>query len=270
MNLNRVTGRTGRGFIMGLSIRTDLGGTWAIVGLNSNLNELYTSLERLATGKRINHAKDDPAGLVISKQLQSQIASLNQEIDNLSANINKYQTVSSSVIELRGDLTELRSLALGAANSAMNSEEAQAAYVTAAESIVNTYNRTIANAHYNGTATLDGSEGSLAAVSGLTGIDLSSPEAAAASLEAIDAAASELDQITVELGATQKNEFESQRQSLEVTRQNLTAAESAISDVDYAAEMSRFTASLIRSHASLALMGHSLITSRSVFSLLSL
>jgi len=255
---------------MGLSIRTDLGATMAVIGLNSNLSDLYTSLERLATGKRINHAKDDPAGLVISKQLQSQIATLNQEIDNLSANINKYQTVSSSVIGLRDDLTELRSLAVGAANSAFNSEEAQEAYATAAESIVNTYNRSITNAHYNGMPTLDGSEGALASVSELTDIDLSSPEAAAASLEKIDAAASELDHITIDLGATQKNELESQRQSLEVTRQNLTAAESAISDVDYAAEMSRFTASLIRSQVSLALMGHSLITSRSVTSLLSL
>ena len=253
---------------MGLSIRTDLGGTMAVIGLNRNLHDLYSSLERLATGKRINHAWDDPSGLVISKQLQSQIATLNQEIDNLTANINKYQTVSSSVMELRDDLTELRSLAVGAANSAMNSEETQEAYVTAAEGIVNSFNRTTANAHYNGAATLDGSDSSLAAVTELTGIDLSSPEAAAASLEKIDAAAMELDRITIELGSTQKNEFESRRQSLEVTRQNLTAAESAISDVDYAAEMSRFTASLIRSQVSLALMGHSLITRQSVTSLL--
>lgn len=236
----------------------------SIMGLNSNLNDLYTSLARLATGRRINHAKDDPAGLMISKQLLSQIGSLNQEIDNLSANINKYQTVSSSVIELRDDLSELRSLAVGAANAGFNSEEAQAAYNIAAESIVNTYNNTVANAHYNGKATLDGSEGSLASVTDLTGVDLSSSEAAAASLEAIDAAGAELDQITIELGATQKNELESQRQSLEVTRQNLTAAESAISDIDYAAEMSRFTASMIRSQVSLALMGHSFMTSQSV------
>ncbi len=255
---------------MGLSIRTNLGNSLAIMGLDSNLNDLYTSLERLATGKKINHASDNPAGLVISKQLLSQIGSLNQEIDNLSANINKYQTVSSSVIELRDDLSELRSLAVGAANAGVNSEEAQAAYNTAAESIVNTYNNTVANAHYNGKATLDGSEGSLAAVSELVDIDLSSAEGAVAALEAIDAAASELDEITIDLGATQKNEFESQRQSLEITRQNLTAAESAVSDLDYASEMSIFTASMIRSQASLALMGHSMLTSQSVTSLLML
>jgi flagellin len=253
---------------MGMSIRTDLGTTMAIIGMNANLNDMYTALARLATGKRINWAKDDPAGLVISKQLQSQIASLNQEIDNISGNINKYQTVSSSVIELRDDLTELRSLAIGAANAGFNSEEAQEAYAIAAEAIVNTYNRTISNAHYNGMATLDGSEGSLASVTELTGIDLSSPEAAAASLELIDAATSELDRITIDLGATQKNDLESRRQSLEVTRQNLAAAESVITDADYAAEMANFTAGLIRAQASMALMGHSLLTSKSVLGLL--
>jgi|GEM_PF-773469 len=254
---------------MAISIRTDLGSSITVFGLNRNLNDTYAALERLATGKRINHAKDDPAGLVISKQLQSQIASLNQEIENLSANIGKYQTVSASVMELRDDLTELRSLAVGAANSAYNDEDVQAAYATAAESIVNSYNRTIANAHYNGMPTLDGSEGSLASVTELPDIDLSSAEAAVASLEKIDTAASELDQIMIDLGATQRHDLESRRQSLEVTRQNLQAAESAITDADYAMEMSRFTAGLIRTQTSLALLGHSFMTHKGTLSLLS-
>ncbi len=252
---------------MALSIRTDLGTALAVSSFNSNFDSLYRSLERLSTGRRINHASDDPAGLVISKQLQTQIGSLNREIDNISANIGKYQTVSSSVMELRDDLTELRSLAVGAANGALNSEDAQTAYATAAEAIVNTYNNTIANAHYNGRPTLDGSEGALAAVANLEGIDLSSPEAAIASLETIDAAARELDGVSVELGATQRYELESRRQSLEVTRQNLQAAESAITDTDYAMEMSIFTANLIRTKASMALIGHSLLASMDVTAL---
>ena len=253
---------------MSISIHTDLGSRLFVAGCNRNLRDMYTALERLATGKRINHAADDPAGLVISKQLQSQIASLNQEIENISATVNKYETVTSSVIGLRESLTELRSLAVGAANSAYNSDDAQTAYTSAAESLVNSYNRTIANAHYNGTPTLDGSEGSLATVTKLSGIDLSSPEAAVASLTVIDQAASELDQITIDLGATQKNDLESRRQALEVTQQNLEAAESAIADTDYAMEMSLFTAGLIRAQASLALMGQSFVTNRSVFLLL--
>jgi flagellin len=253
---------------MSVSIRTDLSSRLVVAGFNQNLSDLYGSLQRLATGQRINSAADDPAGLVISKRLQSQIATLNQEIENVSATIDKYQTVSGSVSELRGQLTELRSLAVGASNAAFNDEAVQEAYTTAAESLVNTYNRTIANAHYNGTQTLDGSEGALASVAALEGVDLSSPENAAAAIEVIDQAASELDQTMIDLGAAQKNDLESRRQSLEVTRQNLEAAESTISDTDYAMEMSMFTASLIRSQTNLALLGHSFLANRDVLSLL--
>lgn len=255
---------------MSISIRTDLSTRLIIGGINQNLGNMYLVIQRLATGKRINSAADSPAGLIISKQLQSQIASLNQEIDNISANISKYQTVSASVSELRGQLTELRTLAIGAANEGFNSEEAQDAYNIAAGAIASSYNSTVANAHYNGRATLDGSEGSLAAVTELTDIDLTTPEGAVAALEQIDAAARELDQITVDLGATQKNDLEARRQSLQVTSQNLAAAESAITDADYAAEVSLFTASLIRSQVSLALLGYSMSTRNSLVSLLTL
>jgi flagellin-like hook-associated protein FlgL len=159
-------------------------------------------------------------------------------------------------------------LAVGASNAAFNDEAVQEAYVTAAESLVNTYNRTIANAHYNGSPTLDGSKGALATVAALEGVDLSSPENAAAAIEVIDQAASELDQTMTDLGAAQKNDLESRRQSLEVTRQNLEAADSTISDTDYAMEMSMFTASLVRSQTSLALLGHSFLANRDVVSLL--
>jgi flagellin-like hook-associated protein FlgL len=53
-----------------------------------------------------------------------------------------------------------------------------------------------------------------------------------------------------------------------VTCQNLTAAESAITDTDYAMEMSSFTASLIRSQATMALLGHSFLTRQTVVSLM--
>ncbi len=251
------------------SIRTDLGARLAAAGFSGNYADLYSSMERLSSGRKINHASDDPAGLVISEQLQSQIASLNQEIENIGAVIDKYQTASSSVGELRGSLTELRSLAVAAANSAGNSAEAQEAYDTAATALTNSYNRTIANAHYNGAAILDGSEGSLAEVAQLEEIDLSSPEAAVATMEKIDDAASQLDDVTSTLGATQKFDLETQKQTLEVTRQNLEAAESTLADTDYAVEMSQFTSALIRSQVTMALLGHSFMSNRNVLSLFS-
>ncbi|MFH1688491.1 MAG: flagellin [bacterium] len=226
------------------------------------------SLERLSTGMKINRASDSPAGLMISEQLRSRIASLNQEIDNTSALINKYQTASSTVSEGRSLLTEVRTLAVGAANSGGNDEASQAAWATTADHVVNQYNRVIETASYNGHALFDGSEQAVAEISGLSDIDLSTAEAAEASIGKIDSAMAELDSVQGELGATQRYELEARRESLQITAQNLQAAESVLRDTDYAKEFSNFVAGSIQLRASVALMSHSFLTAKNTLNLL--
>ena len=225
---------------------------------------MLKAAQRLSSGLRINQASDDPAGLVISEQLRSQIASLNQEIDNISSNINKYRTVSSSVAGLREQLTELRTLAIGAANEGGNSPAAQEAFDKAAQQIVASFNNTVDNAEYNGSQTLDGSEGSPANVSELMDIDLSTAATAEASIERIDTAVAELDAIQIDLGSTQANSFESQLRSLEVTRENLTAAESQLRDADFVGEFTSFVGSQIRTQVSLAMLAHAMMSGSSI------
>jgi len=226
------------------------------------------ALERLSSGLSINRASDDPAGLVISEQLRSRIASLNQEIANISQAIGKYQSASSDVGELRSQLTDLRSLAVGAANAGGNSETSQQAYAAAANQLVDSYNRAIKNAHYNGANTLDGSEGSLADISFLKEIDLSSPEAAAQALEQIDTAATGLDQVQMNLAATQKYELENRQSSLQVTRENLISAESQLRDADYGEEYSLLIKGLIQTKAALAMQAFSRVNARLISDLL--
>jgi flagellin len=242
----------------------------SLISLNSSLRDLFRSAERLSSGLRINRASDDPAGLVISEQLRSRIASLNQEVENISAGINKYKTVSASVGELRSRLTELRSLAVAASNEAVNSEEAQAVYQNAAQDIMASYNFTVQNAEYNGSNTLDGSEGSLAAVDELTGIDLSSAEAAQISIGRIDEAIHELDEIQVELGSTQRHDLESRRLSLEIERENLIAAESQVRDADFGMEYVNLVAGMIRTRAAIAMVAHTALTGASIVNLFDL
>jgi len=253
---------------MDFRINTNLASNIAVLGTNRNLASLYKSLEKLSSGRRINSAADDPAGLVITEQLQSQIAGLSQEIENVNANIYKYQSVSGTVMQMREQLTEMRSLALGAANAAFNDESAQRAYDNAAQSLASTYNLTAASAEYNGAKMLDGSEGSLASVTELSSIDLSTPEAAVGSLEEIDRAIAELDEITIDLGSTQKYDLEGRLSSLEIRRQNLTAAESSIGDTDYASEISNMIRSLIGTKASMAVLSHSFLTAQTVIGLM--
>jgi flagellin len=253
---------------MGLLINTSYNSLWNIYNLNSTLAATALSMEKLSSGLRINRAADDPAGLVISEQMLTQIGSLNQQIKNVTAAINKYETVSSTVGTLRSSLTELRSLAVGAANEAVNSPGAVQAYQDAADAIVNTYNTIADNAEYNGAKTLDGSEGSLAEITQLANLDFSSAEAAEQSIETIEAAIDELDAAQIELGATQKNELESELANLQVTRQNLVAAESQLRDLDYAAEYSNLVSNMIRTQATVAMITHQKLIGSQILSLI--
>jgi flagellin len=242
----------------------------------SILNNLYLSSlsirrtqEQLSSGLKINRAADGPAELVISEKLRSQIASLNQEIENLSMSINKYEYASSSVGQMRARLTELRSLAVGAANEGVNSENMQTAYDTAAQSIVSEYNDLAANAEYNCNKLFDGSEDSLGIISSLNGIDLTSASAAEQSIVIIDEAIKQVDQTQVNIGATQANNLESQRASLEVKRENLIAAESQLRDTDYALQYATIIRAIITHNAGIALLAHSLFNAEGVMQLLS-
>ncbi|MDD5426319.1 MAG: flagellin [candidate division Zixibacteria bacterium] len=241
----------------------------SLISFKTAFSTMLGSMEKLSSGLRINRASDDPAGLVISEKLRSQIGSLNQEIENLSASINRYETASSTVSSLRSYLTEIREHAVAASNDGYLSDEARDALAVAAESLVETYNDTVANAEYNGSPMFDGSERALAEVAAiaLEKVDFSSPEAAAETISTIDQAIRDIDSVQIELATTQKNDLKSRLSSLEVTRENLNAAESQIRDTDYALEVSNFIGSMIRTQASLAMLTYSAISGASVLKL---
>jgi len=252
---------------MGFTLNSVYGTGMSLISVNTSLSSMLRSMEKLSSGLKINRASDDPAGLVISEQLRSQIAGLNQEIENLSASINKYETATSTVSSLRSSLTEMRTLAVAASNEGFLSDNAQAAYAASAETLQASFNQTVQNAEYNGAKLVDGSGGALAEVAELSGIDLSTAEAAAQSIEVIDQAVRDLDGVQVDLAATQKNDLESRRATLEITRENLTAAESQVRDTDYALEVSNFIGSMIRTQASLAMLSYSAISGASILKL---
>jgi len=240
-------------------------------GLNRSLNnciiQLGKSMEKLSSGMRINRASDDPAGLVISEQMRSRIGSLNQEISNISNQINKYETASSTAMQLRGNLTELRSLAVAAANGAINDPNIQQAYAAEADRLVTTYNNMVETASFGTQKLFDGGEGSITTISSLSGIDLSSVESSEDAIAAIDDEISRLDTEIINMGATQKNDLESRRSNLQVEAENLSAAESQIRDTDYAKEFSNFMKHQITLQATTAMMAHSNISASTIVSL---
>ena len=254
---------------MDFKINTNSNSMNFVRNINSSWSKLTNSIIKLSSGLRINSAKDGPATLVISEQLRSRIASLNQEIENIDSQIYKYQYASSTVGQLRSDLTELRSLAIGAANEGGNSETAQAAYQSSADSIVTNYNNTIKTADYNGSNILDGSYNSVASVNNLGNIDLSTAQSAQIAIEQIDQAIAEIDSVQTDLGAKQAYQLEPQKSTLEITKTNLIAAESGLRDLGYASEFTNMITEMFKLKAGIAIMAHYNMTSKSVIDLLS-
>ena len=86
-------------------------------------NMLSTSMERLSTGKRINSAKDDAAGLAISTSMTSQIRGMNQGIRNANDGIALTQTADGALGEVTNMLQRVRELAVQSASGTYSNED---------------------------------------------------------------------------------------------------------------------------------------------------
>ena len=84
--------------------------------LNKNNRALSVAMEQLSTGKRINSAKDDAAGLAISSRMTSQIRGLDQAVRNGNDGISMLQTTEGALIEVTNMLQRMRELSVQSAN----------------------------------------------------------------------------------------------------------------------------------------------------------
>ena len=108
---------------MPLSINTNVASMTAQRSfLNSN-QALETAFERLSTGKRVNSAVDDAAGLAIGKDLESRVRGLNQAVRNVNDGISMVQIVEGSYDEVTSILQRMRDLAVQASNGALTTTE---------------------------------------------------------------------------------------------------------------------------------------------------
>lgn len=108
---------------MPLSINTNVASLTAQRAmLNSNAG-LETAFERLSTGKRVNSAADDAAGLAIGKDLESRVNGLNQAIRNVNDGVSMVQIAEGTLDEVTTILQRMRDLAVQAANDSLGSVE---------------------------------------------------------------------------------------------------------------------------------------------------
>jgi flagellin len=101
---------------MALAIATNTGALMAAASATSVNKDMETSMERLSTGKRINSAKDDAAGVAISSRLGSEIRGTNQAIRNAMDAQGLINTAEGAHKEIENILQRMRELAVQSAN----------------------------------------------------------------------------------------------------------------------------------------------------------
>ena len=112
--------------VMALYVNTNVSSINAQRKLTNATNSLNVSYQRLASGLRINSAKDDAAGLQISDRLTAQINGLNQGNRNTNDGIALAQTIEGALDETTNMLQRIRTLAVQAANGTNTAEDRKA------------------------------------------------------------------------------------------------------------------------------------------------
>ena len=108
---------------MPLSINTNIASLTSQRALLNTGRELETAFERLSTGKRVNTAVDDAAGLAIAERLTGRINGLNQAIRNASDGVSVVQIAEGAQDEVTTIIQRLRDLAVQGANSSLSATE---------------------------------------------------------------------------------------------------------------------------------------------------
>jgi len=104
-------------------INTNTGSLYAQQAMTTNARGLSTVMQQLSTGKRINNAVDDVAGLAISTRLTSQIRGLNQAVRNTNDGISLIQTAEGATEQVTNMLQRMRELAVQASNDTNNTSD---------------------------------------------------------------------------------------------------------------------------------------------------
>lgn len=139
-------------------VNTNISASLAQASLAKNERALSKAMEQLSTGRKINTAADDAAGLAISTRMSSQIIGLEQSIQNASDAISMIQTAESALDEMTNMLLRMRELALQASNgtgSVADRNYLQDEFTRLKEEI----DRIANNTEWNGRAVLNGNAG---------------------------------------------------------------------------------------------------------------
>jgi flagellin len=282
-------------------INTNISAMKATNASSSANKALGTAMERLSTGKRINSAKDDAAGLAISTSMTSQIRGMSQGIRNGNDGISMAQTAEGALSEVTNMLQRVRELAVQSSNSSYSAADQKNLQLEVSEmtsQITNVLDKTEFNgvklfetgatapaATANFSIQVGANSGDTITINKVhvdktnlnttasTGFKVDGADAAEgrtnaqATITNVDTALGTVNSSRAQLGASQ-NRLESAVTNLTNNVTNLSDARSRIEDTDYSAETTALAKAQILSQASTAMLSQANQSAQGVLSLL--
>jgi flagellin len=247
--------------------------------------KLSKSMEKLASGYRINRAADDSAGLAISEKLRSQIGGLAQSQRNAQDAVSLVQTAEGAMAEVHAMLQRVRDLAVQFNNGTLSTSD-KASITGEVAQLCAEINAVGNNTKFNGIALLTGSSSITFQVGSEDSQTLAVNAVAlfgsgssfkvdstifnfsgTVTLASIDTAIQNVADARSTFGSVQ-NRLEHTLNNLANYEENLTAAESRIRDVDMASEMVNFTKLQILQQAGTSMLAQANQAPQGVLSLL--
>ena len=271
---------------MALTINTNMSSLIVQKNLSSATTSLNNAIERMTTGYKINHAKDNAAGFSIANNWKTKLGSLDIASENASMGADMLKTAEENYSLITEHLQRVRDLTEQAANGTYGSDslKAIASEMTAR---LNEIDRIAANAEFNGISLMKGAGKEIklqvgldatanstitleaALFSGASSKDLLGAEIAAfvkdvtdiskgasnaaAKLTDLDKAITKVSDRQTSIGSAQ-NRVDSAISAISVQSENLTSSLSTIRDADVAEESSNYIKAQILQQASATLL----------------
>ncbi len=271
-------------------INTNIGAIKAANASTAAGKMLGTAMERLSTGRRINSAKDDAAGLAIATSMTSQVRGMTQGIRNANDGISLAQTAEGSLNEVTNMLQRVRELAVQSASGTYQDTTDRAYMQKEVDALTAQVDQVIKNSGFNGVKLFDGSTATVKVQTGANATDtvdlamanlttLAANGGAAGSYNVATSVAAnsllttlgtEIDTISgarATLGAGQSR-LETVVNNLTNNITNLSDARSRIEDTDYSSETTALAKAQILSQASTAMISQANQSQQNVLSLL--
>ncbi|TCM18867.1 flagellin [Novosphingobium sp. PhB165] len=270
-------------------INTNISAIRAANASNSANEMLGTAMERLSTGKRINSAKDDAAGLAIATSMTSQVRGMSQGIRNANDGISLAQTAEGSLDEVTNMLQRVRELAVQSSSGTYQDSDRDAMQ-TEVTALTNQISDALTQTKFNGNTLFSTTSGSDVTFDIQTGsnsgekvtltsnaidgtnltasaLDVSTSTAAQTTIDNVDLALADVNSTRASLGAGQ-NRLQSAVNNLTNNVTNLSDARSRIEDADYSSETTAMAKAQILSQASTAMIAQANQSQQNVLSLL--